>query len=853
MSVEETFVSLYSRVEGLATEEADARRTLFGANTVREDGGFSRFWLFIGQIKSPLILVLVAAGLITGFFEHWVDTAVIFAAVFVNTALGFWQEYKAETALSHLKTYIRTRSRVRRNGVEREIDAEELVPGDVIRISQGDRIPADIRITYANNFDVDESILTGESLPEAKSADPVETSIPLADRTSMAYGGTLAVQGFADAIVTATGENTEFGKIAAMVREQKSSRTPLQDAIARFVVRAGFVLAFLIFLLFIFGIAVGYSLFDIFLISVAVAVSAVPEGLPIAVTVILAVGVQRLASRKGIVRKLLAAETLGSTSLILTDKTGTLTEAKMSLAGVIPYSSGKEAEEKLILKALGTFDVVLENPDDDTKKWKLVGHPLEISLVVGASKRGILYRDILRSREFLDRLPFTSANKFSASVTRIDGRVALILFGAPDILLPFTGLSGKEKETVMNQINERALKGERILGVASRVVSKEYHISREARFEGLFFDGLITFRDPLRPTAHAAIKRIGDAGVKTIIVTGDHTGTAEAVGRELGMIDGGGAVLSGEDLRFLSHDELFERADKTSIYARVSPEDKLMLAKLYKEKGEIVAVTGDGVNDAPALKEAHIGVAVGSGTDVAKGASDLVLLDDNFETLVAAIEEGRRAADNVRKVIVYLLSDALDELLLIGGSILAGLPLPITALQILFVNFFSDSFPAIALAFKDGIDGLGKRPRKLARNLFDPEMRFLILVIGFFSSAFLFFLYYWMIAAGFAPELVRTFIFASFSTHTLFVVFSVRSLEKSILSYNPFSNRYLLVGSGIGVGLTACAIYVPWFQNILGTSALPFLWIMGALAVSAINITAIEMGKSLFRRKNINS
>src|SRR3990170_1186757 len=345
MSVEETFVSLYSRVEGLATEEADARRTLYGANTVREDGGFSRFWLFIGQIKSPLILVLVAAGLITGFFEHWVDTAVIFAAVFVNTALGFWQEYKAETALSHLKTYIRTRSRVRRNGVEREIDAEELVPGDVIRISQGDRIPADIRITYANNFDVDESILTGESLPEAKSADPVETSIPLADRTSMAYGGTLAVQGFADAIVTATGENTEFGKIAAMVREQKSSRTPLQDAIARFVVRAGFVLAFLIFLLFIFGIAVGYSLFDIFLISVAVAVSAVPEGLPIAVTVILAVGVQRLASRKGIVRKLLAAETLGSTSLILTDKTGTLTEAKMSLAGVIPYSSGKEAEE----------------------------------------------------------------------------------------------------------------------------------------------------------------------------------------------------------------------------------------------------------------------------------------------------------------------------------------------------------------------------------------------------------------------------------------------------------------------------------------------------------------------------
>lgn len=847
LTAEEVFKTLETKKEGLSEEGAEARLKIFGTNSIGEKKRLTKPRIVLSQLANPLILVLLAAGGITIFLRDWVDAGVILAAVAVNTMLGFWQENKAENALELLKSYIRARARVRREGKEREIDAEELVPGDVIRVSQGDRVPADARLIYVNNLEVDEAVLTGDSLPESKRVEAVPTGTSLGDRASMIFGGTLVVGGFGDAVVTATGNSGEFGKIAALISEKKPESTPLQRAIKLFTIRAGVILGILVLGLFLLGVYFHYSIFEMFLISVAVAVSAVPEGLPIAVTVILAIGVQRLAARKGVVRKLLAAETLGSATLILTDKTGTLTQAKMSLVEVFPWKKSKGEEKDLLKKALVNIDFILENPEDEPKNWRITGRPLEVALARGAADAGVLYPEIKESTEVFDRLPFSSEYKYSASASRLGSETMLTIFGAPDILARFTPLSEEEKKELAAEIDLRASRGERVLGVASKSVSaKEARLPRDKRFDGFTFDGLLSFRDPLRPSVAEAIRHIARAGVRTVIVTGDHKGTAEAVGRELGMIDGKGAILTGDDLKYLSKDELQNRARDASIYARVSPEEKLMLTRLYKEQGEIVAVTGDGVNDAPALEEAHIGVAVGSGTDVTKSAADLVLLDDNFETLVAAVEEGRRVLANIRKVIVYLLSNSFDELLLIGGALVAGLALPLTALQILFVNFFSDSFPAIALAFEKGVDDAGRRPR--GRGVFDREVKFLILVIGAATSALLFGLYYFLLRAGFNPELVRSFIFASLATYTLLIAFSIRSLEKSIFTYNPLSNLHLLGGVGIGVFLTVLVLYVPFFQGVFGTSPLPAIWLLGVLGVGIVNILAVEFGKWLFRR-----
>lgn len=852
MSPDETFASLETGQNGLDETEASRRSLVFGPNTIEEKISATKLKIVFNQIKSPLILTLIAAGFITWFLGEYTETYVIFAAVFVNTILGFYQENKAETALRLLKSYISIRSRVRRAGREFEIDASRLIPGDIIRVSQGDRVPADARLIFTSNFETDESMLTGESLGVQKDLSPIAAGTAVGDRKSMIFLGTLAVQGFADAVVTSIGKDTEVGKIAKFIGEEKKEETPLQRAISDFSKKTGLLIIGFVGILFGLGVFSGYGIFEMFLIAVSVAVSAVPEGLPIAMTVVLSIGVERLASRKSIIRRLLAAETLGSTSLILTDKTGTLTEAKMKLSKILPHGEGfgDLPLKKLLELALLNTDVVIENKNDDPSLWKMFGRPLEVALIKGAAEKGVLFTEVEKNYKNLDWLPFDSKNKFSATVSSSSsGENIIALLGAPDIILEYTKLGDDDKKFILEELEKMAIQGERVVGVASGVMGLNHKdILHNQKFENLSFNGLISFRDPLRPHVTDAIRRIWAAGVKTVIVTGDHKGTAEAVARELGMIDGKGAVLTGDDLNYLKKDEILARSEDITVYARVTPEQKLMLVRMYQEKGEVVAVTGDGVNDAPALDKADIGIALGSGTDVAKSAADVVILDDDYGTIVTAIEEGRKIFDNMRKVIVYLLSDSLDELFLIGGALLFGMSLPINALQILFVNFFSDSFPAIALAFEKGIDGLGVKPRKLNRNFFDKEMRFLILVIGVLTSALLFIIYYFLIKFGFAEEIVKTFIFASFAIYTLFLSFSIRSLEKSILSYNPFSNFYLLAGVSIGVFLTALVVYVPFLQTVFGTVFLSSAWVAGVVAICLINISAVEFGKWLFRQ-----
>lgn len=833
---------------GLSEIEAKERLEKFGRNTIHISHGSGKFKIFFNQLKSPLILVLIFGGIVTLFISHYRDAIFIFIAVVVNSVLGFYQENKAERALSQLRTYLRQRARVIRDGVEHEINAEEIVPGDIIRLAQGDRVPADARVIYTNDFQVDEAVLTGESLPVGKTEQPMPESATLNDQESMVFAGTLVTQGVCSAIVCATDADTEIGQIATLISQSENEKTPLQIAITKFSIYSSIVLTAMTLLVFVVGIFVGYSVVDMFLTAVALAVSAIPEGLPISMTVILAVGVERMAKRKGVVRKLVAAEALGSTTVILTDKTGTLTMAKMVMSKIIPFGVD---ENQLISHALTNANVLIENPQESPDLWRINGRIMETALVRSSALRGMSFDEIMSKQHVLQVMPFNSNQKFSASLIKEGGKHLVVFFGAPDILLAHTSLGVKDKKVILAQIEELAMSGERVLGIATKEITRinNFSINENLSVTKLIFEGLIAFHDPIRPGIAHAMNRVSFAGIKTVIMTGDHRGTAVAVAREIGMQVNDGSVIDATELASLSDAELKKRLPSLSVIARVTPFDKLRVAKLYQELGEIVAMTGDGVNDAPSIKQANVGIAMGSGTEVAQSVADLVLLDDNFETIVSAIEEGRQILSNIRKVLVYLLSNVTDGLILIGGSLIIGLPLPLNALQILWVNFFTDSFPAVAYAFEKDPDGLNHKPRNSKDGLFDPLMKYLILAIGLSTSVLLLVLYVILLNMGLDENLVRTFTFASFGTYTLLISFSVRSLERSIFSYSLFSNHYLTGGIMIGFILMIGAIYLPVLQVIFRTIALPWEWVVGVVMVGLFNIILIELVKMIFRAR----
>jgi len=844
--------------EGLTDVEVEARRARFGRNAIEAGKRIKKTTIFFDQFKSPLIFLLLTAGAITIFLGSFQDAGFILAAAFINAILGFYQENKAEAALAKLKTYVQERVRVFRNGEERETNVEELVPGDVVHLSQGARVPADCRLLYVNDLAADEAVLTGESLPTRKQIAPVAKEAGLGDRRSMVFNGGLVVEGFGNALVVSTGRNTEIGKIAAFLADSKVKEdTPLKRAIARFSLRMSlFLLAFTVILFFI-GIGSGVSIYEMFLTSVAVMISAVPEGLPIAMTAILAVGVQRLAKRKGVVRKLLAAETLGDTSVILTDKTGTLTEAKISFSKVSIFAEEKFSEEPIekLMFQFGVIntDVVIENPKAAPGEWRIVGNHMEGALVRAAAAHGVLLPQFKKEAEIVDYLPFTSLKKYSAAVVRYRGETYLSVLGAPEILLRLSSVSDSQGREISNRVDLMAESGERLLAIAAKRLATYENVSLRAGkiIRNLTFLGTISFRDPVRAGVKSAIERIHAAGVRTVIVTGDHRGTAEAVAEAVGFQIENENVIDGLDLDRMTDAELEKRLPALKLVSRVSPEGKVRIATAFKRQGEVVAMTGDGINDAASLKAADIGVAMGSGTDVAQDVSDLVLLDDNFKTIVLAIEEGRRIMQNIRKVITYLLSDALQEIILIGGSLLMGLAVPINALQILWVNFFSDSFPAVAIAFEDGEDYLKAAPRSFRGGLLDRQMKFLIFIVGTISSVVILLVYGYLVRTGVALALAKTFTFATFGVGTLFILFSVKNLTRRIFTYNPFSNLYLFGSVLLGFFVMGVGIYVPFFQKLLDTVSLPPVWWLGVFGLGVLNIFLIELTKWGFRRRRL--
>ena len=858
LSGEETLLALGTKELGLSEKEAESRLAEYGTNVFHGKEKLNIFSLFFKQFLSPLIFLLIAASVITGFLHEWGNTIIIGIAVLLNVALGFWHEYHAENTLDSLKGYIKERTRVIRAGREEEIDSSLLVPGDIVKLSYGRRVPADIRILSINNLETDEAILTGESIPVTKNEEAVEISVEVAERKNVAHSGTLAVQGFATGVVYATGNRTEIGKIAGIVSKINRMETPLSRGVSHL---AWFIFGLVILIvagIVVLGVSRGEPLLTMLVLSAAIAVGAVPESLPITLTMILAIGSTRIAKKKGIVKKLSAAETLGSTTLIMTDKTGTLTKADMQLTGIYSKEAilkdeseeigeGKsisKEQEKLLELSLLNLDVSIENADQEKNKWTFDGRPFEVNIAKAALKHNIPMSLLAGSASFMI-LPFNSTNKFS--VSEKDGKY--IVMGAPDVLLKRSNVSKEEYIKIESWIDKKSGEGERLIGLA--ILNKkndDKEVSPE-EVNDLKFLGAFVFFDPLRPEVPEAIKNIESHGIKIVLVTGDLKGTAVFLAKSLGWEIGGEEVLVGTDLRAMSDEELIAILPKVKIFARVTPEDKFRIGKLYQKLGHVVAMTGDGVNDAPALKAVDIGISLGSGSDVAKSAADLVLLDDNFWTISMAVDEGRKILANIRKAIVYLMSNSLDEIFVVGGSLLFGFPLPLTALQIIWVNLLTGSLPAISFAFDENFDKEKYRGKNL-KLIFSKEVKFLTFVVGTISTILLFVLYELLLSFWLLPvPVARSIFFVCFSSYALFIAFSLRSLRRPLFSYNIFSNKVLNWSVATGLGILIATMAIAPLRELFEIAPLPLAWIPFILFWIVFNILLVEGAKYLFRSK----
>ncbi len=861
-------------VIGLTSPEVVARQKMYGTNEINEKNTPSKLTLLLRQFQSPLVLILVFAMVATSFLGEWLDTVVIFLAVGTNAVLGFYQEHRAESAISHLRSFITVRTRVVREGKEMEIDARDVVPGDLVHLVTGSRVPADGRLLSAQNLSIDEAILTGESLPTVKQVTVLKEGVGVADRINTCFGGTLVTEGGGLMVVTTIGAQTEFGKIAELVSVTPREQTPLQLAMVKLAWVITIVVSLLVTGVFALGVSRGESIYEMFLVSVAVAVGAIPEALPIALTAVLAVGVERLSKRKGVMRTLTAAETLGSTTVVMTDKTGTLTEAKLELVTVatiehiakgtlgdkkIEYHEYSQAQKELVTLASAGTTVIIENPHEVPQVWRMSGSPLETTLVRTAGLMGIPVSELHSQKPYRLLIPFASTHKFSVTEGMLDldsdltGKekgYAHIVVGAPDVLLSRTSMREEDKEVVSKYIETESTEGKRLLGVAVSYIDKASHTHGNhtpADITQLQFVGIISFLDPVRKEVPKAIKQIENFGVRVVIATGDLAGTAVAVARDLGWVISPNQVITGETMRQLSDRALGEALKEIRIFARVTPTDKLRIAKLYQTRGEIVAMTGDGVNDAPSLKAVNIGIAVGSGSDVAKGVADLILLDDNFQTIVSAIEEGKRVLHNIRKTFVYLMSSCLDEVFLIGGSLLLALPLPLTAMQIIWVNFFTGSLPAIAFAFDTNNQETGQ-VRKGGREIISGRVKIITFVVSVVSSGALFGLYYGLLKLALPLETVQTFIFVCFSSYILVIAYSFRNMYAPLWTYNPFSNTFMNYGVLAGFALLALSLTVPFLQDTFSTTSLSLPWYGFVFLWVVANVALVELLKWLVFR-----
>ncbi|MBI5700487.1 cation-translocating P-type ATPase [Candidatus Saganbacteria bacterium] len=776
-----------SSKRGLADVEAKKRLLEFGPNELEEKEQINPFAIFIRQFSDFIIWVLVAAAAVSGILNEWVDAIAIIVIVVLNAFLGFFQEYRAEKSLAALKKLSSPTSKVIRSGQHLAINSSDLVQGDLIELDAGDNIPADARLSYISlNFKTSEASLTGESTPVDKTIlDLKGEAVPLAERTNMVYMGTSVAAGRGRAIICRTGMHTELGRIAGMIQNIKKELTPLQkrlESFGKFIVYACFILVAIIFLMEFWR---GGEILPIFLTAVSLAVAAIPEGLPAVVTISLALGVSRLVSRHVLIRKLPSVETLGSTTVICSDKTGTLTKNEMTVQEV--YSDDE-------IKALNCG--VLCN-GAQLVSGKIVGDPTEGAILVYAEKKGISKGALELEYPFVAEIPFDPVRKRMTIIRREGGKYIAFVKGAPDMLVDICALDAQAKAKILNANIDFANNAMRVLGVAYKTFDVLPTMNEAEIVErDLEFLGLIAMIDPPRPEVKAAIKECRTAGISTIMITGDHKNTAVAIGRELGI---------------------------TEVYARVSPEDKLNIIRDLHKRGEIVAMTGDGVNDAPALKESDIGIAMGiTSTDVTKEVADMVITDDNFASIVTAVKEGRGIFDNIKKFIHYLLSCNIGEIMVMFCASLIGWPIPLIPIQILWVNIVTDGLPALALGVDPLLpDVMQKPPRPRDEGVITKELGILMLIQGAIIalcslSAFAFVLFIEKEGLGRA----RTCAFMVLAISQLFHSFNCRSNKLSVFKLGIFSNMNLIYAFIVSLSLQVSIIYMPFFQSVFKTEYL---------------------------------
>ncbi len=846
LSVSSALKKLNSSEKGLFSKEAYKRSKEFGLNEASKPKKLSEFYLLISQFKSFIVYVLIFAAFVSYFVGEENDAIIIGIIIILNVTLGFFQEYKAEKSIEALKQFSNPKSIVLRDGKKSEIDSKNIVPGDIIFIEEGSYIPADARITESYSLTIDESTFSGESAPVLKSCDIINKECTISDRLNICYAGTMAVRGRGTAVVFATGANTEIGKIAQKIKEEPSKTTPLQKQLNSLGVYITLLVIIICAIIVVIQLNLGNDFFGSFLIAVALSVAAIPEGLPAVITITLALGTQRMVKKNALIRRLPAVETLGSTTVICTDKTGTLTKNEMMVTKI--FSNGKNIEitgsgyeirgdfrldgkkinnlkeHKLIFDAgLLCNNALIEGPSDPTEKAILV-----------ASKKSNFNPDYKRVEE----IPFNSDEKYMLTVHQNGKEKISYIKGAPEVILSMCNrIYLQNKILLLNQSEKKKIENAYfdMASGALRVIAFAYNPKGEKK--NFIFLGLMGMIDPPREEVKSSIAQCKNAGIRVVMITGDHAITAKAIAKEVGIE---GDAITGHELDKLNEKDFENLVDSIGIYARVSPENKRRIVKALKNKGYIVAMIGDGVNDAPALKLADIGTSVGSGTEVSKQASDMVLLDDNFASIVSAVMEGRSIFSNIKKFVNFLFSCNLSEVMVIFISLLIGLPLPLIAIQILWMNLLTDGLPALALG-ADPMDKneMNKPPRGKDEKIIGQNDLFLIFsqaIIMTLGTLFLFNHY-----LPFGLEYARTVVFFSLVMFQLFNVFNYRAGDSSIFSKKLFENKLLLAAVFFSVALQLVAVEI--FNKMFSTVALSISDLLFLMAVSSLVLIIPEIMK----------
>ncbi|TVQ35504.1 MAG: HAD family hydrolase [Wenzhouxiangella sp.] len=847
---------LDSSGDGLSDQEVARRLEIHGANSLPRPPKPPALLRFLAQFHNVLIYVLMAAGVIAALLGEWIDTAVILAVVLINAVIGFVQEGKAERAMEAIGDMLAPKARVRRDGRWQEIDSENLVPGDLVKVKAGDRVPADIRLLEAHDLRVDQAALTGESLPVDKNPETLDSDTDLADRDCMIYSGSMTTNGQATGLVAVTGSNTELGRISGMLSEVQTLTTPLLQRINRFAKALTVVILLFATLAVSTGALLhGLALSEGLLAGIALAVAAIPEGLPAIITITLAIGVQRMASRQAIIRRLPAVETLGSVSIICSDKTGTLTRNELKARRIALCSGEINPESDAVDSAAGQGLLRAAVLCNDHEPGHDGGDPLERALIELAESQSLDITGLRRENPRLALIPFSSDHKYMASLSH----GLLTVKGAPEALLERCATqfqSGENRELELEswhqRLDEMAAEGLRVLAFAEkRVDESKNSIDSNRDMQDLNLLGLVGFADPPREEVPEAIAACQSAGVKVKMITGDHATTALAIARELGLTDAEGKAISGREIDAMDDAELEQASIDCDVFARATPEHKLRLVKALQAHGEVIAMTGDGANDAPALKRADIGVAMGiKGTEASRQASEMVLADDNFATIVNGVEEGRGVYDNIRKAVLFVLPTNAAQAAVILLAVLAGLTLPITPVQILWVNMAIAITLALSLAFEPLEDDIMHRqPRPLDQGLISSFILTRVIWVGALLTAGTFLAYNHILDTLDDIDLARTLAVNVLVAGQITYLFNCRRWQQpSFTASAMLANGWAWVSVSMLVVMQLAFTYMPWFQTVFGTTYLPLDYWFMVLAFGLLVFVLVEVEKLLTRK-----